>query len=219
MKRMVPLLALSLTSTLAFAEDFHVDPSVGNSTFTAVFDAKIGERISATSSAVACDATYDEKSGTFSGSCQVPLTTIKVDNEDTKTEHFQQWSTNKKSEAKDCKFEARFTGVKVGQLAPETPAKFSAEVLFTICGRSRSDGGKEQVHGKAMLLPAGSYGTAKTIRVRATIDRFDRDKYHIGPKYTDGWLARVQSLAKVVAEEGTIDLTLFAKTKNAVSEK
>lgn len=57
----------------------------------------------------------------------------------------------------------------------------------------------------------GATAPAKTIRVRATIQRFDRDAYRIGPKYTDGWLARVQTLAKVVAEEGTVELTLFAR--------
>ncbi len=30
-----------------------------------------------------------------------------------------------------------------------------------------------------------------------------------------GWLARVQSLAKVVTDEGTIELSLFAKAKDA----
>ena len=32
----------------------------------------------------------------------------------------------------------------------------------------------------------------------------------IGPKWTAGWLARVQQLAPVVATEGTIDVNLFA---------
>jgi hypothetical protein len=118
---------------------------------------------------------------------------------------------------KDCKFEAKFTGVKVGKLVPETPVKFSAEMPFTICGRPRSDGAKEKVHGNAILFPPGTYGAAKTIRVRATIDKFNRDQYRIGPKYTEGWLARVQSLAKVVAEEGSVELSLFAKAKDAAA--
>lgn len=213
MMRIATVLAVGLTGSVAFAEDFYVDPNVGNSTFSAVFDAKLGERINATSSAVECNATYDEKAGTVSGNCSVPLTSIKVDNEDTKTEHFQQWATNKKMEAKDCKFEAKLTGVKIGKLVAETPVPFTAEVPFTICGRARSDGGKEKVTGNAILFPPGSYGEAKTVRVRATIDKFNRDKYRIGPKYTEGWLAKVQSLAKVVAEEGTIELSLFAKAK------
>jgi hypothetical protein len=217
MPHMPQLFAIGLIGAMAQAEDFHVDPTAGNSTFIAVFDAKLGERITAMSSSVECDVSYDEKVGTVSGACSVPLTTIKVDNEDTKTEHFQQWATNKKMEAKDCKLEAKFTGIRVGKLVPETPVKFSAEVPFTICGKSRGDGAKEKVHGNAILFPPGSYGAAKTIRVRATIDKFNRDKYRIGPQHTEGWFARVQSLAKVVADEGTVELSLFAKAKNAAA--
>lgn len=213
MFRIAATLAVVLAATTASAESFYVDPKVGNSVFNAVFDAKLGERIAATSSAVDCSATYDESSGTFSGSCAVPLATITVDNEPTKTEHFQQWATNTKTPAKECRFEARFDNVKVGKLVADTPAPFTADVPFTICGRSRSDGGKERVTGQALLFPPGSYGAAKTIRIRAKIENFNRDKYQIGPNYTEGWLARVQALAKVVAEEGTIDLSLFAKTK------
>jgi len=116
MSRITGVLAAVLTISGAYAEEFNVDPSSGNSTFNAVFDARLGERINATSSAVECSVTYDEKGSTMSGTCSVPLTTIKVDNEDTKTEHFQQWATNKKMEPKDCKFEAKFTSVKVGRL-------------------------------------------------------------------------------------------------------
>ena len=180
---------------------------------TAVFDAKLGERITAQSSQVACDLAYDEKAGTASGACSVPLTSVKVDNEDTKTEHFQQWVTNKKSDPKDCRFEARFEHVKVGKLAPEEPASFAAQIPFTVCGRGPVDGRKEHVKGTALLFPPGAYGEKKTIRIRATIQDFDRDAYHIGPKHTEGWLARVQRLAKVVAEKGSVDLSLFAKSQ------
>src|SRR5262249_45169976 len=196
------------------AEDFFVDPEVGNSTFTAVFDAKLGERITANSSAVRCDISFDDKTNAASGACFVPLKSIRVDNEDTKTEHFGQWATNKKMDPKDCRFEAKFSGVRLSQpLVAEQPVSFSADLPFTVCGRKRVDGGKERLEGTAILFPAGSYGSAKTIRVRAKIEKFNRDKYRIGPKYTDGWLGRVQSLAKVVAEDGTIELNLFAKSK------
>jgi hypothetical protein len=207
------LLAAAALATNASAEDLKTNPDAGNNVFSAVFDAKLGERITAQSSAVACDLVYDEKAGTASGSCSVPLTTIRVDNEDTKTEHFQQWVTNKKSEPKECRFEAKFANVKVGKLAPEQPTEFSAQVPFTVCGRGPVDGRKEQVKGTALLFPAGAYGEKRTIRIRATIAGFDRDAYRIGPKYTEGWLARVQSLAKVVAEKGTIDLSLFARSE------
>lgn len=202
----------------ALGEELQVDADAGNSTFTAVFDAKLGERITAQSSSVGCQVAYDEKAGTASGSCAVPLTSIKVDNEDTKTEHFQQWATNKKGEPKDCRFEVKFEGVKLGKLAAETAVPFSADLPFTVCGRPPTDGRKEHVKGTAVLFPPGSYGSAKTIRVRATVENFDRDAYHIGPKYTDGWLARVQSLAKVVAEKGTVELTLFAHPAAAAAK-
>ena len=42
-------------------------------------------------------------------------------------------------------------------------------------------------------------------------EHFNRDKYKIGPKYTEGWLSRVQQLAPVVAEDGTIEISIFAK--------
>jgi hypothetical protein len=213
MHRTFALAALVLAlAAPALAEELRVDPDAGNNTFNAVFDAKLGERITAQSSAVACDLRYDEGTGLASGTCSVPLTSIKVDNEDTKTEHFQQWVTNKKSDPAACRFAATFEGVKVGALAPEQPVSFSGEVPFTVCGRRPVDGRKEKVKGTALLFPPGAYGEKRTLRIRATIEGFDRDAYHIGPKYTDGWLARVQSLAKVVADQGTIELSLFAKS-------
>lgn len=212
-RRSVALAALAFAlAPPAFAEDFRVDPDTGNNKFDAVFDAALGERITAQSSAVSCDLRYDDKTGLASGRCSVPLTRIRVDNDDTKTEHFGQWVTNKKSDPKACRFEAAFDGVQIGALAPEKPVPFTAEIPFTACGRKRVDGGKEKVTGTALLFPPGSYGEKKTIRIRARIEGFDRDKYRIGPKYTEGWLARVQRLARVVAEQGTVELSLFAKS-------
>lgn len=209
----VSFLALAAAPALAHADAFEVSPDAGNNSLSAVFDAKLGERISAVSSSVGCELTYDPASGTASGTCSVPLTSIRVDNDDTKSDHFRQWVTNKKSDPATCRLEASFSGVAVGKLAPETPAPFSTELPFRVCGRGRSDGGKEKVTGTALLFPAGSYGEKRTIRIRATVAGFDRDAYRIGPKYTEGWLARVQSLAQVVAQTGTIDLSLFAKAK------
>lgn len=204
-------LALLVPAAPAVAESLRVDPDLGNSTFAAVFDAKLGERITAQSSSVACDVALDERTGVASGTCSVPLASITVDNEPTKSEHFRDWATNRKSDPAACRLEARFEGVRVGRLVPETPVPFEAKVPFTICGRGPADGRLEVVTGSAVLFPPGSYGPAKTVRVRATIQRFDRDAYRVGPKYTEGWLARVQMLAKVVAEEGTVELTLFAR--------
>jgi hypothetical protein len=197
----------------ALAGDFEVNPDAGNNSFSAVFDAKLGERINAVSSAVGCQVTYDEKAGLASGKCSVPIESIRVDNDDTKSDHFRQWATNKKSDPAQCRIEAVFSGVKVGTLVAGTPAPFAAELPFTVCGRGRTGGAKEKVTGTALLFPPGTYGEKATIRIRATVVDFDRDAYRIGPKYTDGWLARVQALATVVAEKGTVDLSLFAKSK------
>lgn len=214
MNRTAALLTLLLAApAAALAEEFAVNPQAGNSGFSAVFDAALGERINAVSSTLGCEVSFDAKSGLASGSCQVPLTSIKVDSDETKSGHFHDWATNKKSEAKDCKLEAVFSGVKLGTLAPEKAVPFTVEIPFTVCGRGRSDGGKEKLTGTALLFPPGAYGDKKTIRIRATIAAFDRDAYRIGPGYTEGWLARVQSLAKVVAGRGTVELSLFAKVK------
>jgi hypothetical protein len=212
MHRRLPLLPLLLAApALAQGEAFTVNPEAGNSGFSAVFDAALGERINAVSSAVGCQVTYDGKAGTVSGRCAVPLTSIKVDADETKSGHFHEWVTNKRSDPKDCALEAVFSGVRLGTLVAEQPVPFTAEIPFTVCGRPRTDGGREQVRGTALLLPAGAYGSARTIRIRATLAGFDREAYRIGPGFTDGWLARVQSLAKVVAVRGTVELSLFAK--------
>lgn len=213
MNRTAALFALLTLPAAALAEELTVNPDAGNSGFSAIFDAALGERITAVSSAVGCEVTLDEKTGVAAGRCSVPLTSITVDNDPTKSGHFHDWATNKKSEPGDCRLEAVFSGVKLGALSPEKPVPFTAEIPFTVCGRARSDGGKERVTGTAVLFPPGSYGEKKTIRIRATVAGFDRDAYQIGPKYTDGWLARVQTLAKVVAEKGTVDLSLFAKAR------
>jgi hypothetical protein len=84
---------------------FIVDPEVGNNAFTAVFDSPIGERIAAVSSAVGCTVTVDEAKLEGRARCSVPLGSIRVDNDDTKTDHFGQWATNKKMEPASCTFE------------------------------------------------------------------------------------------------------------------
>jgi len=179
---------------LAAAGGLKVDPDAGNNKFDATFDAPLGEKIMATSSAVGCNVTYDK--GTASGTCSVPLTSITVDSEPTKTEHFQQWATNKKMDAKSCTLEAKFDNLPL-----TIPGNFSGPAAFKICGKP----GTEQVTGNTLQLPDGR------VRVRARVEHFNRDKYKIGPKYTEGWLSRVQQLAPVVAEEGTVEIALFAK--------
>ncbi|MBS2026851.1 MAG: hypothetical protein JST54_03015 [Deltaproteobacteria bacterium] len=199
--------AVAAFSGRANAESLKVDADKGNSTLSAVFDAPLGERIMAVSNAVGCDLTWDDKGMTMSGTCSVPLTAIRVDNDDTKSDHFRQWATNKKGKEKTCKLSAKFTGIKPDKaLVAEQPVSFSGDVPFTICDRAREDGKPEHVTGTVVLLP----GDKKILRIRAHVDQFDREAYHVGPKWTDGWLARVQGLAKVVAAQGAIDLNLFA---------
>jgi hypothetical protein len=189
-----------------------VDPGAGRNNFTAVFDAPLGERITAESSAVECAVTFDDRASTFAGVCSVPLPSVTVDSDATKTDHFQQWITNKKTEPRDCRLEARFEEVKLASpLVAGTPSRFSADIPFTVCGRRRVDGGMEHVEGSVLLLTADADVPTPTLRVRAQIDGFSRDRYHIGPAYTEGWLARVQKYANVVADSGTIVLSLFAK--------
>ena len=188
---------------LVAAASLNVDANAGNSKFDATFDAPLGEKIMATSAAVGCDVTLDNESA--SGACSVPLESVTVDSEPTKTEHFQQWATNKKVDPKKCALEAKFDRVKLDGPISATPVKFSGDAAFTICGKKRTDGGKEKLEGTAVQLPNGS------IRVRAKVERFSRDQYKIGPRYTDGWLSRVQQLAPVVADEGTIEISAFAR--------
>ena len=92
---------------------------------------------------------------------------------------------------------------------PGDSNEFQAELPFTICGRPREDGGREHVTGTVARLDGG------WLRIRARIEHFHREAYRVGPRFTEGWLARVQSLAKVVAEEGTLELTLFAAPPEA----
>jgi hypothetical protein len=188
-----------------------VDADAGRNTFSAIFEARLGERINAVSSSVGCDLSYAAGSTTVTGSCTVPLKSVRVDNDDTKTEHFQQWSTNKKLEPDKCNFVAQLKGVTLDEpLTAMKAVKFSGDVPFTICGRARTDGKPEHIVGTAVLMPAGEGRRSDTVKIRAQIASFNRDAYKIGPKYTEGWLSRVQQLAPVVAEEGSIELSLFA---------
>ena len=225
--RVTPLLlALVLsTSSAAPAETrFTVDPEAGNNTFSAVFDAAIGERITAVSSAVGCTLSVDEATLQGKTTCSVPLTSIRVDNDDTKSDHFRQWATNKKVDPKKCVFKLDVPGLKLDTaVEPMKPVPFETEGTFTLCGRQRDDKGAEKIRGTILYLPAEAYDAAqtprapvaahkaaRTIRIRATIEGFNRERYQIGPRWTAGWLARVQQLAPVVATDGAIEVNLFA---------
>jgi hypothetical protein len=193
-----------------------VDPDVGNNAFTAVFDSTIGERITAVSSAVGCTLTVDEEKLEGHATCSVPLTSIRVDNDDTKTEHIGQWATNKKMEPAQCTFSLDVPAVKLPPpVEPKKPVAFTTEGAFTICGRPRDDHRSERIQGTVIYLPPGAYGSKRTLRIRARIEQFDREKYGVTPKNTPGWLARMQQLAPVVGTEGTIDVNLFAAVPDA----
>ena len=203
--------ALMAVRRTAAATQFAVDPEVGNNAFTAVFDSQIGERITAVSSAVGCTLTVDEAEREGCASCSVPLSTVRIDNDDTKTEHFGQWATNQKTDPKQCTFQLEVPEVKLpSPVEPKTPVAFTTDGRFTICGRPRDDGQPERIQGTVIYLPAGTYGAKRTLRIRAKVEHFDREKYGVSPKNTAGWLARVQQLAPVVGTEGTIEVNLFA---------
>lgn len=199
---------------------FNVDPEAGNNTLNAVFDAALGERITAVSSAVGCAVTIDEGNLTGHAKCSVALTSIKVDSDETKTEHFQQWATNKKLDPKKCTFDLDIPNVKLpSALQEKQSVAFSTEGTFTVCGRKREGGQPEKIQGTIVLLPAGSLGDGKAYRIRAKIDGFNREQYGISPKATAGWLARVQQLANVVATDGMIDVNVFATGPSGDSMK
>ena len=140
----------------------------------------------------------------------VPLSTITVDADPTKSDHFRQWATNRTSDPARCVLATELSGVAISlPRAVGESTEFQADLPFTVCGRSRDDGGREHVTGTVVRLEDG------WLRVRARIEHFHREAYRIGPRFTEGWLARVQSLAKVVAEEGTLELTLFAAPPEA----
>ncbi|MGH7965239.1 MAG: hypothetical protein ACRERD_26090 [Candidatus Binatia bacterium] len=198
-------------SALAETSTFAVDPEAGNNTFSAVFDAAIGERIMAVSSSVGCTLTVDEQQLEGKAKCSVPLTAIKVDNDDIKTEHFQQWATNKKLDAAKCTFDLEIPHIKLPPPVEEKkPVAFTTEGNFTVCGRQREGGKPERITGTVIYLPAGTYGDTRTLRIRARIEGFDREQYGVSPRATAGWLARVQQLADVVATAGNIDVNIFA---------
>lgn len=205
-------LALILMASAAWAgPGFQVDPDAGNNTFSAVFDAAIGERITAVSSEVGCTLRVDERRLTGDATCSVPLTAIRVDNDEVKSEHFRQWATNRQVEPEQCRFELEVSRLALGgPVEPMRPMPFDTEGRFTICGRRRDDDGRERISGSIVYLPAGSYKDVRTLRIRAKIENFDRERYRIGPKWTAGWLARVQELAPVVATAGTIEVNVFA---------
>lgn len=216
----IALAATTACRALAADSTFLVDPNLGNSAFTAVFDATIGERITAVSSAIDCILTVDEAKLEGRATCSVPLSSIRVDNDDTKSEHFGEWATNKKMAPAACNLELAVPRVKLTPpVEAKTPVPFTTDGKFTICGRERDDGSAERITGTVVYLPPGTYGPERTLRIRARIEGFDRERYGVSPKATAGWLARVQQLADVVATQGTIDVNAFATVPAVAGEE
>jgi hypothetical protein len=166
---------------------FAVDPEAGNNTFSAVFDAAIGERITAVSSAVGCTLSVDEAKLQGKASCSVPLTSIRVDNDDTKSDHFRQWATNKKVDPSRCLFKLEVPGLKLDTaVEPMKPVPFETEGTFTICGRPRRE---DQRHDH--LSPGGQLqgrphaphsGEDRRLQPRALPDRSEVDRRLAGTR-------------------------------------
>jgi hypothetical protein len=209
MRSAVAFLVVAVCGLAAGAEAqtrvYKVDPEAGRNTFSAVFEAPLGERINAVSSAVGCKLTVDDAAHTASGSCKVALESIKVDAEPTKTEHFQQWSTNKKIKPSRCDYAAELEDVKFSDtLAADKKVPFEGQIAFQVCGRGREGGDREKVTGTVTQMDDG------TLLVKAVIKGFNRENYGVSPKNTAGWLARVQQLAPVVSATGDIEINVFA---------
>jgi len=217
---LLSIVAVGIPTAARSETTLTVDPKAGNNAMSAVFDAAIGERITAVSSSVGCTVTVDENQLVGHAVCAVPLTSIRVDNDDTKSDHFRQWATNKKMEPRKCELKLDVPSLKLpAPVEPMKPVAFETNGTFTICGRPRDDKGPEAIRGTIVYLPAGAYNDSRTLRIRAKIEGFDRERYRVGPAFTEGWLARVQQLAPVVAKEGTIEVNLFAIARDGAAKR
>lgn len=180
--RVTSIALLTAVSSFAWsapgrAATFNVDPDEGRNGFTAIFDSAVGERITAVSSTVGCTLSVDETKLEGRATCSVPLTSIRVDNDDTKSDHFRQWATNLKSEPAKCKLEVEVSHVKLpSPVEPKKPIEFTSEGKFRICGRERDDHRPERIQGTIVYLPAGMRGDMRGLRVRARIENLDREK-------------------------------------------
>jgi hypothetical protein len=204
-------LALLVVATPGLAATvFSVDPAAGRNQFVAIFDAPAGERIAAVSARVGCTITVDAAGRAGTAVCTVPLTAIRVDNDETKSEHFRQWATNNASDPAACRLVLTVPRLELpGPIVPGKTVSVATRGTFAICGRPRDDRGSEAIALKLTYQPPAD-GEPHLLRIRAHVDGFDRERYRVSPRHTSGWLARVQRLADVVASTGTIDVSLFA---------
>jgi hypothetical protein len=213
MRMIVPALLVLLVRS-ATGATYGVDVDARGNAMTAVFDSAVGERITAVSPRIACTLTVDEAALTGSAHCSVPLTSIAVDNTPQKSEHFQQWATNKKSDPEACTIDLTLPAVRVpGPVTPDRPIQLTTEGTFTICGRPRDDHGAEPVAVTLTYIPEYGDDKVHALRIRAHVEHFDRERYGVSPRATAGWLARVEQLSDVVATEGVIDVSILATAR------
>ena len=71
----------------------------------------------------------------MAGTCTVALTSIVVDTEATKTEHFYQWTTHKKLDPTQCALEVAINGTANQPLMAKEPIEFALDGVFSVCGR------------------------------------------------------------------------------------
>jgi hypothetical protein len=214
--RMMILLVLvaAFAPAMGATTTFEVDADAHGNAMTAVFDSAVGERISAVSPRIACTLTVDDEALTGSGRCSIALTSISVDNEPTKSEHFQQWATNKKTDPAACTLDLALKAVRVpGPVVPDQPVQFTTDGTFTICGRARDDGRAEHLAVTLTYLPAHGEEKRRALRIRVHVEHFDRERYGVSPRATAGWLARVEQLSDVVATNGVVDVSIVAVAK------
>ena len=212
----VAAIGLTLSAATVTAKTYSVEPGAGNSNMTAVFDAPLGERITAISSQLSCSIEVGDDHQSVSATCAIPLTSVMVDNEDVKTAHFQLWATNRKMKPELCKLELDFGTMKLdSKLKPREPVSFSFNGRVKVCGRTHTQGVSERISGQIILFPEGTYreGEPELLRIRARIRDFSRNAYQVGPEWTGGLLAKVQALSSAVSKVGDIDVSLFAKLK------
>ena len=76
------------------------------------FDAPRGERITAISTAVGCDIQVDPEGRNLSGRCSVPLSSITVNADPTKSYPFRQWATDRRSDPARCMLATELAGVR-----------------------------------------------------------------------------------------------------------
>ena len=93
--RITSFIICLLLPQILLAETYRSSAMQGDSTLSGVFSLPLGERITALSSVIDCSIDI-ENSIQIKGICKVPLSSINVDSEPTKTKHFMLGQPTKK---------------------------------------------------------------------------------------------------------------------------